>query len=244
MSQVTVDLNRPSLYAEPDSRLYRLKRRLTFRHVMKWLRRAAAGRTHFDLLEVGTGSGYFASFVEDTFPGANITGVEYDPRLVNLAQAKLRRAVVLQGNAEELERPDASCDVVVSLQVIEHLYHPERMLTHVHRVLREGGTFIFTTPNLDGVGARWMGQRWHAYCDDHVSLKGVDDWRRLAEQHGFEPLYVGSTFFSGVPWLNRMPLGVLNWILLLTFGSWRWRHGESFIGVFRRRPVTPAAPSL
>jgi ubiquinone/menaquinone biosynthesis C-methylase UbiE len=242
MSNVTVDLNSPSLYAEPDSRLYRLKRRLTFRHVMKWLRRAAAGRRNFRMLEVGTGSGFFTTFVEQEFPQAEIAGIEYDPRLVELGQAKVKRAVIEQGNAEELLLPDGSFDIVVSLQVIEHLYRPERMLSRVHALLRPGGTFIFTTPNVGGLGARWMGKRWHANCDDHVSLKTVAQWRALTENTGFETVYSGSTFFTGIPWMNRLPLSLLNKALLLTFGSLRWQHGESFIGVFRRLPVPEQAP--
>jgi ubiquinone/menaquinone biosynthesis C-methylase UbiE len=234
MSNVTVDLNSPSLYAEPDSRLYRLKRRLTFHHVMKWLRKAAAGRSDFRMLEVGTGSGFFTTFVEQEFPRAEITGIEYDPRLVELGQAKLRRATITQGNAEELLLPDGSFDIVVSLQVIEHLYQPERMLARVHGLLRPGGSFIFTTPNVGGLGARLMGLRWHAYCDDHVSLKTVAQWQALTEQAGFETVYSGSTFFTGIPWMNRLPLSLLNKTLLLALGSLRWHQGESFIGVFRR----------
>jgi ubiquinone/menaquinone biosynthesis C-methylase UbiE len=242
MSKVTVDLDSPSLYAEPDSRLYRLKRRLTFRHIMKWLRRAVAGRPDFRMLEVGTGSGYFTTFVEQEFPTADIVGVEYDPRLVALGQAKVRRATLMQGNAEELKIEGERFDVVVSLQVIEHLYRPELMLARVHELLRPGGVFIYTTPNVGGLGAKVMGEKWHAYCADHVSLKTVTQWRELTEQHGFRTLYSGSTFFSGIPWMNRLPLSVFNWSLLLALGSLRWQQGESFVGVFQR-PATSPAPS-
>jgi SAM-dependent methyltransferase len=243
MSNVTVDLNSPSLYVEPDSALYRFKRKLTFRDILKRLRRATANRSRFDMLEVGTGAGFFASFVEQEFPQATITGVEYDPRLVELARTKVQRAEIVQGNAEELNLPDDSYDVVVSLQVIEHLYRPEMMLKRVHRLLRRDGVFIFTTPNVAGIGARTMGPKWHGYCDDHVSLKSVAEWRALAEQHGFSALYCGSTFFSGIPWLNRLPLAVVNWSLLLTLGSLPWKHGESFVGVFRRLETAISVPS-
>lgn len=238
MNNVTVDLNNPSLYTEPDSPLYRFKRRLTFRHVMKWLRRATRGRERFDMLEIGTGAGFFASFVEQEFPNANITGIEYDPRLVELAKTKVRMSTIVQGNAEELDLPDDTFDVVVSLQVIEHLYRPEMMLRRVHSLLRSSGMFIFTTPNVGGAGARMMGPRWHGYCDDHVSLKTVADWRATAQAHGFATVYCGSTFFSGIPWMNRLPLAVVNWGLLLTLGSLPWKHGESFVGVFRRIDAT------
>ena len=123
--------------------------------------------------------------------------------------------------------------MVVSFQVIEHLYNPSAMLVNVRNHLRPGGIFLVTTPNVSGFGARWMQDKWHGYREDHVSLMGKDDWDRLIISHGFEPLYSGSTFFSGVPILNKLPLGVINWLLLVVFGSLRWRWGESYVGVFK-----------
>ena len=92
-----------------------------------------------------------------------------------------------------------------------------------------------TTPNLSGLGAHWMKEKWHGYRDDHVSLKGKDEWDLLIVSHGFEPLYTGSTFFSGFPVLNKLPMGILNWMLLVVFGSLRWSVGESYVGVFKIR---------
>ncbi|HEX2165899.1 MAG TPA: methyltransferase domain-containing protein [Longimicrobiales bacterium] len=47
----------------------------------------------------------------------------------------------------------ASCDIVVSLDTIEHAATPERFLTEVGRVLRPGGSAIIITPNLLGYHA-------------------------------------------------------------------------------------------
>jgi hypothetical protein len=106
------------------------------------------------------------------------------------------------------------------------------MLARARRHLAPGGLLIITTPNLEGFGARVMKSRWHGYRDDHVSLKTVDQWLSVIEAQGFRAVYVGSTFFSGIPWLNRMPLGLVNWGLLTVFGAWRWHRGESFVGAF------------
>jgi SAM-dependent methyltransferase len=233
MADVSVDLESPSPYVETDSRLYRLKRKLTFQAVMRWVRRAARGSGDFSLLEIGTGAGFFLSFLEAEFAKARLTGIEYDPRLVALTRSKVSRATIQQGNAEEFELPGQKFDIIVSLQVIEHLYHPERMLESVRKHLKPDGVFIFTTPNLGGLGSRLMRDRWHALCADHVSLKPFDEWKSLAEGSGFASIYCGSTFFTGIPWMNRLPLGLVNWGLLVTVGAMRWRHGESFIGVFR-----------
>jgi 2-polyprenyl-3-methyl-5-hydroxy-6-metoxy-1,4-benzoquinol methylase len=232
MDKVTVDLENTSLYAESDSAAHRFKRRLTYRTVFAAIRRAVGDRRQFSLLEVGTGSGYLMHFVEKEYPGATVTGVEYDPRLVALTQSKVQRAVILQGNAEQLDLGEKKFDVIVSLQVVEHLYSPERMLEGVRALLAPGGRFILTTPNLACLSARVMKESWHGYRPDHVSLKDRAGWVALAEHHGFRTIYSGSTFFSGIPWLNRLPLGIINWALLFFVGVAPWNLGESFFGVF------------
>jgi SAM-dependent methyltransferase len=239
MSQVTVDLEAESPYAEPDSAWYRFKRKLTYRTVLSAIRRIVGKKRAFSLLEVGTGSGYLVSFIESEFPDARVVGIEYDARLVALTREKVARARILQGNAEAIPLQGEKFDVVVSLQVIEHLYHPERMLASVFNLLAPGGRFILTTPNLGSVSARVMGSRWHGYRPDHVTLKDRSGWVELVERQGFKTVYSGSTFFTGIPMLNRLPLGILNWGLLFAIGALPWGQGESFIGVFERPKTEP-----
>ncbi len=232
MSKVSVDLSAPSPYIEKDSRLHRFKRSLSYAFAFRLIRRHFGDRLPRNLLEVGTGSGFFLDFFAEQYPDATINGVEFDERLLAVTQARCPRAQCQQGNAETFNLAPLRFDLIVSFQVIEHLYEPERMLQNVRQHLAPGGLLIITTPNLDGIGARWTGQSWHGYREDHVNLKGAREWRRLIESHGFRTVYAGSTFFTGVPWLNRLPLGLVNWGLLATLGALRWERGESFVGAF------------
>lgn len=45
--------------------------------------------------------------------------------------------------------PDASFDIVVSVEVLEHVQEDADFVRNVHRVLRPGGVFLMTTPNGD-----------------------------------------------------------------------------------------------
>ncbi len=234
MAKVSVDLSAPSPYVEPDSFVYRMRRRMTYAFALRLLRKRLKREQPIELLEIGTGSGFFLAFVQSAFPKAVLSGLEYDPRLLEVTRARAPFAKCLRDNAEEFDFGDKRFDVIVSFQVVEHLYNPDAMLHRVRQQLKPNGIFLVTSPNLDGLGARIMGNRWHGYREDHVSLKGCREWRRLIESDGFVSDYLGSTFFSGIPWLNCLPLGVCNWFLLATCGCIRWNHGESFVGVFRR----------
>lgn len=233
MKKVSVDLDSPSPYIETGSYFYNIKRKLTYAFAINAIARVKRKEEEFSLLEIGTGSGYFLSFAHSAFPRASLSGIEYDPRLLEVTKRKVPFANCLKGNAELFDFGSEKFDVIVSFQVIEHLYEPGAMLERVRNHLKPNGIFIMTTPNLDGLGARLMGKRWHGYREDHVSLKGYTQWKSLLEECGFVPVYCGSTFFSGIPILNRLPLGIFNWMLLTIFGAARWKHGESFVGVFK-----------
>ena len=233
MNKTTVDLSNPSLYAEPDSFFYRLKRKLTYSNILRNVKKHIENLDSVNVLEIGTGSGFLVSFLEDIYPNVSIYGLEYDERLVDLTKSKIKKATIFQGNAEKFEL-NKKFRLIVSLQVIEHLYNPENMLECVYNHLEEGGVFIFTTPNLGCLSDRVLKEKWHGYRSDHVSLKIKSDWDFFVEKRGFFKLYSGSTFFSGLPILNKFPLGVLNWVLLFFVGSLPWSIGESYIGVFRK----------
>ena len=232
---VSVKTDIPSPYIERRGGLYRFKRRLTYAFAFRLLNKFLNRRESLEILEIGTGSGFFLDFAGENFPNSRFTGLEYDERLLQETASRAPKAVLHQGNAENFALGRNQYDLIVSFQVIEHLYSPEAMLDNVKTHLKPGGIFLVTTPNLSGVGAKMMKDRWHGYRDDHVSLKHKNDWDFLIESHGFSTLYSGSTFFSGVPVLNRFPLGVVNWLLLLVFGSLRWSAGESYVGVFKSK---------
>lgn len=231
--KVSVNTDIPSPYIENRGWLYRLKRKLTYAFAFRLLKKFLSRRYDLDVLEIGTGAGFFLDFAREAFPESRFSGVEYDDRLLAETACRAPHANLIQGNAETFDLGDGRFDLVVSFQVIEHLYNPGAMLDNVRRHLKPGGVFLVTTPNLSGFGARRMKDKWHGYRDDHVSLMGKIEWDRFIGSHGFEPLYTGSTFFSGVPVLNKFPLGIINWLLLVVFGSLRWSAGESYVGVFK-----------
>jgi SAM-dependent methyltransferase len=231
--KVSVQTELPSPYIEKRGSLYRFKRKLTYAFAFRLLKKFIKRAEPLEILEIGTGSGFFLDFASKKFPNSHFTGLEYDERLLAETALRAPKASLYQGNAENFDLGHGVYDVIVSFQVIEHLYNPNAMLENVRAHLKPGGIFVVTTPNLSGLGARLSKESWHGYRDDHVSLKHSKDWDELISLHGFTQLYSGSTFFSGISWMNKLPFGLVNWFLLVTLGSLRWSYGESYVGVFK-----------
>ncbi len=101
-----------------------------------------AGKT---VLEAGSGEGYGANMIADV--AARVTGLDYDVSAVEHVRVAYPRVEMVQGNLAALPFEDASVDVVVNFQVIEHLWDQAQFLRECLRVLRPGGELLISTPN-------------------------------------------------------------------------------------------------
>ena len=110
-------------------------------------RSAGALGPHKKALEIGCGTGIFTSLIARS--GADITAVELSPELVERARAQNPAPNVKYRvmNVEELDFPENSFDCVYGSSVLHHLNLP-KALPEMLRVLRPGGNFVFTEPNM------------------------------------------------------------------------------------------------
>ena len=72
---------------------------------------------------------------------------------------------------EPLPFDDASFDVVVAGELLEHLRDPRRLVGEVRRVLRPGGTFVASVPNAYRLKNRLRFLRGRAPEDDPTHLQ-------------------------------------------------------------------------
>jgi SAM-dependent methyltransferase len=96
------------------------------------------------VLEIGVGAG--TDHVQFARAGADLTGIDLTPRSVELTSQRLEqegfepRVSVM--DAEHLDFPDDSFDVVYSFGVLHHVSSPARAFSEVRRVLCPGGRFV------------------------------------------------------------------------------------------------------
>lgn len=114
------------------------------RHEVVYRRLAERCRDR-DVLEAGSGEGYGADLIANV--ARRVVGLDYDESAVAHVRARYPRVEMLHGNLAELPMPDASVDVVVNFQVIEHLWDQGQFVAECLRVLRPGGVLLMSTPN-------------------------------------------------------------------------------------------------
>lgn len=100
-----------------------------------------------DVLDIASGEGY-GTYVLSRH-ASHVTGVDVSQEAVSAASEKYSSPKLnfLQGNASSIPLADASVDVVVSFETLEHLLEQKAMLSEIKRVLRTGGLLIMSTPN-------------------------------------------------------------------------------------------------
>ncbi len=122
------------------------------------------------VLDAGAGAGDLFRYDLKARAG-EVIGVDLDPRVEGNPQ--IHRGI--QANLEDMPVESGSCDIVFSRYVLEHVAEPKNFLSEVSRVLKEGGHFLFLTPNkwhYVALGARLTP---HAFHDWFNRKRGRDD---------------------------------------------------------------------
>jgi ubiquinone/menaquinone biosynthesis C-methylase UbiE len=120
---------------------------------------------NLDALDIGTGPGQLAFYLAGA--GFNVTGLDISPEMINNARKRSEEMELSidfrTGDAEHLDFPDNSFDVVVSRNLIWTLPNPDLALKEWHRVLKPGGRIIVS----DGF---WQNQTWRRFYQIPVNL--------------------------------------------------------------------------
>jgi len=140
------------------------------------------------VLEVGCGAGHFLAAAQAA--GFEAWGTEVSSS--GLQRLRDKGLHVLAGELPELSLPPAHFDAVVLFEVIEHLPDPTRYLTECHRLLREGGALLLTTPNFDSLSRRLLGERWRVVDPEHLVLFTSRGLRVALERAGLRVRAISS----------------------------------------------------
>jgi 2-polyprenyl-3-methyl-5-hydroxy-6-metoxy-1,4-benzoquinol methylase len=96
-----------------------------------------------EVLEIGCGKGVTGALLKQRL-GCRVTGVELSPVAAAAAAGVLDE--VITGDFERLEIP-GRYDVVMALELIEHLKDPFAFLARARDLLKPSGRIVLSTPN-------------------------------------------------------------------------------------------------
>lgn len=113
----------------------------------KALTRLVKIRPNMKILDVGTGAGYWA--IECAKAGAEVTGLDFNEEILNIAAQNAQRAGVkvnwLQGILEEVPLPEDFFDLILSITCVQHITEEPRQakaIKNILKSLRSDGIFV------------------------------------------------------------------------------------------------------
>lgn len=129
------------------------------------------------VLDLGCGNGALTGYIGAN--GFDVVGCDFSKSGIDLAKKEFPAIHFFQQDVSmELPREHVGrYDAVISVEVIEHLLLPRKLLTNAIAALRPGGLFVLTTPyhgywkNLAIALTNQFDQHWHPLRDfGHVKF--------------------------------------------------------------------------
>ena len=161
------------------------------------------------ILDIGCGGGLLSEPMARL--GATVIGADAAPRNIPVAQLHAEQSGLTidyrHTTAEDLAAAGELFDVVLNMEVVEHVLDPQGYLTACRALLKPGGLMVCSTLNRNAksflmaiIGAEWV-MRWLP--------KGTHDWAKfitpdelydLIRKAGLDPVDRKGMIFNPVTW--------------------------------------------
>lgn len=154
------------------------------------------------ILDVGSGTGTMAVMIKQAHPSTEVTGIDGDPQILEIARTKARELGIQirfdQGMSFDLPYPNESFDVVITTVMLHHLTRADKQTTarEMYRVLSPGGQLFgadFVEPRSSfGKAIRPITRRFERVAENLDGFLPV-----MFENAGFKNYREGSRYFFG-----------------------------------------------
>ena len=162
---------------------------------------------HGSLLDFGAGTGDFIRLLSRMGGFSQIAGVDVAQRPNEIPD----NVAWLSADLNDDIAIDEEFDVVVAIEVIEHLENPRSTMRQIFRLLRSGGVAIISTPNSENIrGYLSLLFRRHFWAftgasyPAHITALLEMDLRRAALETGFVDLQFDYRLSGGIPRMTHI----------------------------------------
>lgn len=191
---------------------------------------AGAQKDTLRMLDAGTGFGQFSWWVARRYAGVQITAVDIKEDYLQEArrlftEAGLQDRVSFSVDDLVALRTAGPFDLILSVDVMEHIEEDEQVFAHFHRVLAPGGQVIINTPSDQG-GSDVLHDDEESFISEHVrDGYAREDLRAKLERAGLLVDRIDYTYGTpgSMAWklAVKVPMRLLGawwgWVLLLPF---------------------------
>ena len=155
------------------------------------------------ICDLGCGNGHISGRLAEL--GYEVTGVDASASGIQIAQRTYPHGNFVQALIDQ-DLKIGKFDLVISSDVIEHLYRPSDLLEATAAQLKPGGHLLLGTPyhgylkNLVLAATGKMDAHFSSLHDGgHIKFFSVNTLSKLMRSHGFNDLRF--TFYGRAPWL-------------------------------------------
>jgi SAM-dependent methyltransferase len=146
-----------------------------------------------NLLEVGSGEGYFLD--EAKAKNWNVHGTEFIDRFIE--RCRQRGITMHKGKLDTADYKENSIDIIIWIEVIEHINDPVNELQKFYKLLRPGGVVYLTTPNFNSLSRLILKEKLNLISyPNHLAYYTKTSLRYLFEHNGFKKISIVNTGLS------------------------------------------------
>ena len=142
-----------------------------------------------NILEIGAGYGLFLAEMIKKELFTNVMGIEASNSLYE--RSKKMGFSVFNGVFEEYES-DKNFNVIVSFEVIEHIFNPKEFVKKVFRMLENNSIFIMTFPNYNGFDISTLMECSDSIDHEHLNYFNEKSISLLLAEAGFENIEIST----------------------------------------------------
>ena len=110
------------------------------------------------LLDIGCGAGKFLATLQKEFPEIEFTGIDASKKAIAEGKKAHPKMHFFNRNAEDTKFNDEEFDIIIMLDVLEHVRDPEKALSEVTRILRKNGLFHTFIP-CESHSIYWLSEK-------------------------------------------------------------------------------------
>lgn len=108
-----------------------------------------AHKTDIQVLDVGAGHGAFTKKLHEE--GYSIEACDLFPEIFYYQEVECKKADL----TEPLPYEDEKFDIIIAIEVMEHILDHEVFFKECSRILKPGGSLVISTPNILSLKSRW-----------------------------------------------------------------------------------------